>query len=302
VSTFPTRLRVLPLLLVVGALAWPGAVRGQEKKAGQKYALVVGVRNYKKDELRSLLSADRDATALAELLKKAGYRKVVLMTYETSARSIGLLPTSRTIKEQLAALVEGRTKDDTVLFAFFGHGAQPEGAGDYSLCPLDAELGEPKTLLPLADVYRELGRCAAGHKLAILDSGFLAPQGGESEARLLARPRPQEQAVPRGVLALFSADAGQVSYESAALKQGLFAHYLLEELQGKEGAPGGEAVRLSELVRNVRADVRLKAKDENGPRARQAPRLVGDVAAAEGLVLLVRPPRPKSAEDKDDPE
>src|SRR5437773_4478851 len=85
------RYHLLPLLLLgpICALALPSAGNSgeEDKKArvGRKYALVIGVRNYKKDELRPLKYADKDATALASALKGAGYRRVVLMTYHSAA-------------------------------------------------------------------------------------------------------------------------------------------------------------------------------------------------------------------------
>src|SRR2546430_2355260 len=71
----------LPFLLaaMLGALAQPSlgqpeGKKGEAKKEepkGRKYALVVGVRHYKKDELRSLKYADKDAAALAAALRAA---------------------------------------------------------------------------------------------------------------------------------------------------------------------------------------------------------------------------------------
>src|SRR4051812_43405399 len=100
------RCRLLPLFLTVllAALAVPAAGQDGDKKEkkdkkpeaprGRKYALVVGVRLYKKDELRPLAFADRDATALAELLQKGGFRRVVLMTYAAAADDVDVLPTA----------------------------------------------------------------------------------------------------------------------------------------------------------------------------------------------------------------
>src|SRR3954470_12922425 len=77
VTTF--RCRALPFLLtaMLGAFALPSfgqldGKKGEPKKEeakGRKYALVVGVRHYKKDELRPLKYASKDAAALAATLK-----------------------------------------------------------------------------------------------------------------------------------------------------------------------------------------------------------------------------------------
>src|SRR5580700_888 len=47
--------------------------------AGHKYALLVGVKNYDKDQLRSLRFTEADVNGLAEVLKDADYKRVVLM-------------------------------------------------------------------------------------------------------------------------------------------------------------------------------------------------------------------------------
>src|SRR5260370_40036821 len=97
VRTTLLRCRLLLLLAAaLGAAAMPAPGLGEDKpdvgKKGDKkaeksrhYALVVGIRNYKKGELRPLKYADKDAAALADLLRRAGYRRVVLMTYEAAA-------------------------------------------------------------------------------------------------------------------------------------------------------------------------------------------------------------------------
>jgi hypothetical protein len=279
--------RLLPLLLtaLLAALAAPGL--GQDKKEGKKdrkYALVVGVSLYKKDELRALKYAEKDAAALASALKAAGYRRVVLLSHAAAAKDADLLPTARNLKAQLKGLLEDRRKDDTVVVAFFGHGAQFAGSKEHYLCPIDAELDEPETLVPLSEVYRELARCKAGHKLVVLDACHARPgSGGGGGARLEALARPQELEVPRGVLALFGCSAGQSSLESDRLGQGLLPHYLLKGLSGPAAGKGGP-VTLEGLVSYLRAEVPAAAQEEG---ARQTPLLRGE--AAGPLVLLPRP-------------
>ncbi len=315
-ALFRTRLLPLLLLALIGSLAAPGLgqdkeKRGEEKKfvepkkveekkvegpkveekKGRKYALIVGVRHYKKDELRSLKYADKDAIALAEALRGAGYRRVVLMTYESAGEDADLLPTARNIKEQLKSLTEDCRRDDSVLVAFFGHGVQFPKSKDHHLCPIDAELSEKETLLPLSEVYKELGKCKAGTKLAFLDACYARPASGGS-VRLEARPTPQDVAVPEGVLALFSCSPGQFSFESEKLKQGIFPHFVLKGMAGAAAGKDG-AITLNALVSYVRNEVPDAAKDAAGPTARQVPLLRGELS---GTVALLS--RPVTVEEK----
>jgi formylglycine-generating enzyme required for sulfatase activity len=284
---FPLLLTVLLATLAVPATGQDGPKKDKaEKKAeapkGRKYALVVGVRLYKKDELRPLAFADRDAAALAELFQKGGFRRVVLMTYAAAADDVDVLPTARNVREQLRSLLEDRRPEDTVVVAFVGHGLQPEGDKDFYLCPIDAEVGEKETLLSLADVYKELGKSKARTKLVILDASYPRPAAGATSVRLELKPRPQDVAVPRGTQVLFSAGPGQFSHESKKLERGVFCHYLLEGLGGKAASKSGD-VSLDRLVKYVQDEVPDRVKDDAGPRARQVPTLVGEDRA---VVLL----------------
>ncbi len=287
------RYRLLPLLSLIGllgALVRPSTGTGDEKKGeekkGRTYAVVVGVRQYKKDELRPLKYADKDAAALAEALKGGGYRRVVLMTHESAAHDADLLPTARNIKEQLKSMAEDCEKEDTLVFAFAGHGVQFEGDKDCYLCPMNAELGEKRTLVALSDVYKELANCKAQTRLAVLDASHARPAAGGS-ARLVLRTRPQELEVPKGVLALFSCSPGQYSYESDRLKQGVFFHNLLKGLGGEAAGKDGKAIALDALVRYVQDEVPDDAKDDGGPAARQVPVLRGERA---GRVVVLSEP------------
>ncbi len=68
--------------------------QGQEPKRsrGEKYALLVGVRTYDPNELRSLPYSEADVTALAAVLRGNGYKpnNVVLMT--SGAENLRFLP------------------------------------------------------------------------------------------------------------------------------------------------------------------------------------------------------------------
>jgi formylglycine-generating enzyme required for sulfatase activity len=281
--------RWLFLLLagVLGGLAVP-AGGNEAKKAvtkGRQFAVVVGVRHYKKSELRPLKYAEKDAAALADALRGAGYRRVVLLTYEAAAEDGDALPTARNIREQLASMAEDCDPDDTLVFAFTGHGAQIEGDKEHYLCPINAELTKKDTLVALSAVYKELAKCKAKTRLAIIDTCRPGPQMGAS-VRLEIKPRPQEIEVPKGVVVLFGCSAGQFSLESERLGQGLFFHYLLKGLGG-DAAPKGGAITLDALVKYVQDEVPDAAKDDGGPSARQVPLVRGEPPAR--LVVLPEP-------------
>ncbi|GEM_PF-3542403 len=99
------------LLLV--ALTWAAAVQPE----GEKYALLVGVREYDPNELRSLPYAEADVEGLAQVLIESGYRErnVVVMTQKRGAARARSIPLAQNIRKELNLLLQDRTESDYVL-------------------------------------------------------------------------------------------------------------------------------------------------------------------------------------------
>src|SRR5262249_18626620 len=236
-------LRCLPgflALAVAGLLLSPLPFVGADdaKPEGKKIALLVGVKKSKKDELSDLKYTENDVTRLAELLRRSGYQRVVVMTQREGVVDPDLAPTGDNIREVLTALLKNLRPQDSVLLAFSGHGVQYKDAKDHYFCPADARLADPKSLLSLAAVYDELKRCNAGAKVLLVDACRVnpMPEGVKSPdgARFAVRVEHQDLIEPPGgVAALFSCSRGEASYESNDLQHGVFFHFVLEGLKGK---------------------------------------------------------------------
>src|SRR5262249_18521537 len=144
--------RIAPALLLVvlsvaAALAQPGTRRGE------KYALLVGVRRYDANELRSLHYSEPDVVALAEVLKAGGYKpsNVVLMTQTVGAEDTRFLPLAAHVRKELRLLQQDLEAQDSLLVALAGHGVQFRGESQSYFCPADAKLGDKSTLIALSD-------------------------------------------------------------------------------------------------------------------------------------------------------
>ena len=229
------RLPLLPALALAAVL--PLLSRGDGPPPGDKYALLVGVRNYDKNELRNLPYTEADVTALAEVLKRAGYSRVVLMTQTHGAEEQRFLPEGARIRTALRGILEDRAADDTVLVAFAGHGVQFAGEDENYFCPMDAKLRDKKTLISLTEVYKDLEQSAAGTRLLLADCCRNDPRSEQARAadrvKLESVTRPQRAAPPGGVAAFFSCSAGEKAFEDADLKHGVFFHFIIEGLNGK---------------------------------------------------------------------
>src|SRR4051794_5208674 len=112
------------LWIAIATLAGMPAHSQAPGRPGDKYALLVGVRQYDPNELRSLPYAEPDVAELAEVLKGAGYDQVVALTQTTGATNFRFLPTAANIRTTLNGMLQDRQPGDTVLVAFAGHGVQ----------------------------------------------------------------------------------------------------------------------------------------------------------------------------------
>jgi formylglycine-generating enzyme required for sulfatase activity len=266
--------------------------RGQGPKAGEKYALLVGVRKYDPNELRDLPYSEADVTELAGVLKAAGYKpdNVVLMTQTAGAEDTRFLPLAASVRKELRLLLQGLEEQDSILVALAGHGVQFRGEAESYFCPAGAKLADRATLIPLGELYQELEGSRAGLKLLLVDACRNDPQSDNSRARaevnLESISRPQQVPPPGGVVAFFSCSEGQKSFEHSDLKHGVFFHFVIEALKGSAlGADERELV-LPDLEKYVKRRVRDFVRAKYG--ILQTPELRGTTRDLVPLISLDR--------------
>src|SRR5947207_12812837 len=98
--------RALPGLLALTLLLPLAAQDPRYTPGGKKYALLVGVKQYKQGELTNLKYTENDVNDLAKLLEDAGY-KVVLMTQTLAGTNdLDLMPTGENISRELKTLLK----------------------------------------------------------------------------------------------------------------------------------------------------------------------------------------------------
>lgn len=275
------------------------SVPAQETE-GRKYALLVGVKDYKGTDLASLKYTENDVEEFAALLKAGGFRRVTLLTQSEAfvRKNDDFFPTADNVRDALKITLTDRNPADTVLIAFAGHGVQlREPAGMY-FCPQKADLSDPKTLVALDEVYAALKECKAGTRLLVVDACRNDPTAGRSAtvANLASASRPELPKPPGGVAALFSCSAGERAFESDKLKHGVFFHHLIEGLKGKAAGKNGE-VDLLGLAQYVMTEVPETTHDEYGLKASQRPHLLSDAQR----VMLVKVSAAPAIVEKSEP-
>jgi formylglycine-generating enzyme required for sulfatase activity len=277
--------------IAIGALlatAW--CLRPAPTHAGDRYAMLVGVRQYIKSELTPLKFTENDIDGLSQVLRQAGYppENLIVMTQTAGNEDARYSPTAENIQRELKLLLAEPTADDTVLVALSGHGVQFQGEKDVYFCPADARLKDRDTLLSLDTVYKALESCQAASKVLLVDACRNDPQSnlGKAAGEVQLEPvgrRAQPAAPPGGIAALFSCAAGQKSFEIPDLEHGVFFHFVIEGLAGKADSDGDQEVTLPELEQF--AGKRVKNYVRNQLSELQTPERRGE---SRGLVTLTR--------------
>lgn len=222
-----------------------------DKFKGKRYALLVGIRKYDSKEFPDLMYSEKDVEDLAQAMGKAGYSdsNIVLMTSKSGDKNSALKPEPLKILAKLTAIAKNCTDQDVLFIGFAGHGFQksdPSNPGkkkQYFCCAGAMQEGREDALIDFDDVYKVLRDCRAGLKLVIVDA---CRNSATRDAPPPMKPgfsSVTASSVPPGVMAFFSCSEGQRSYESDALQNGVFFHFVIEAFQGKAGASNGQLTR-----------------------------------------------------------
>jgi formylglycine-generating enzyme len=239
-----TRYFACLVMLCVGSIT-----SAAEPKVSERWALLVGVDDYA--NANDLQYCGADQTALRDRLMTVGFRAENIILLNDKATENKYRPSRGNIEQQLKLVINSAEADDLLVIGFSGHGVSLNGKS--FLCPNDASLGDPTTLISLDSIYDQLHDCAARFKLMLVDAcrndptvggarSFSATEGTKQLARSL-----QELKMPEGVVLLNSCAPGEISWEEEKFGHGVFMHYVLEAMTGAGDDDGDGAVSLHEL-------------------------------------------------------
>lgn len=293
------RAEMLIVLAIACGCIFPQCCLAQ---SGEKYALLIGVREYDKNELRTLPFSEADVEGLARILRDAGYRpeNVIVMTQSIGAKKPRFAPVAANIRKELELLLEGRTEGDSILIALAGHGVQFRDDNQAYFCPTDARLTDKSTLISLTSIYKSLEGSKANLKLMLVDACRNDPQSDNSRARSTVRlesaTRPATDDLPGGVAALFSCSAGERAFEHSELKHGVFFHFVIQGLGGDADFDRDKVITLPELQQYAIKRVGDFVRAEYG--VHQTPDLQGKTRGLFPLLSLDSPTTPTAPRTK----
>jgi TPR repeat protein len=305
VPRFIRRLALVSLVLLAGLLL----AQGDGAPKGKKYALLVGVSYYKNVGYSPLRGTENDVVELAKVLRRpeCGF-EVTLLTSTPGHKDPKVAPTAANIRKELARLLKDKGREDTVLIALAGHGADVEvpdpekklPAKTYTyFFPTDADdlesishsTGHSDHLIELGDLFNRLEApgCGAGVKLVLVDACRDSLKATSSVRSLT----PTRVTVPAGVSALFSCGPRETALETGfdvgggeQRIHGVFFWHVLEALGGNARNADG-TVNWDDLSSHVRRKVPAFVRDVAKRKAPQRPHGINNM---EDEVVLLRPP------------
>src|SRR5262249_34250783 len=126
-------LRVFAPVLLLTALTLSASLSAESAPRaarGKKYALLVGVTEYKHSAFASLKYTENDVEKLAEVLldKNANFTQVRVLTTSRGKKDAKEAPTAANVSKAMADLVADKNKDDVVLVALAGPAVRLESA------------------------------------------------------------------------------------------------------------------------------------------------------------------------------
>lgn len=254
---------------------------------GRKYALVIGISQYKNNlkGIRNLEYADADARSIYDFLQQpeaGGFSREDMLFLANEQATIAQM------RLALTNFIAKPSENDLLLIFVAGHGApDPSAPQNLYVIAHDTSVSDmADTALAMSDLRRYIEqniRCK--RVIMLLDTCHSAGLSTETTRDLgnnltnlyLEKLLYQEE----GRAIITSSDVNEPSHESEKWGNGhgVFTYYVLQGLRGSADTNRDRLVSVGELFRYVRQKVRLDTQFQQNPRM-----LIGD---NENLALAV---------------
>ncbi|MEW6670115.1 MAG: caspase family protein [Thermodesulfobacteriota bacterium] len=248
------------------------------KIAGQSWAVIIGISDYKDTRIPSLRYASRDANSFYEWITSPHGGKY-------SPAMVKLLlnrdATGENIKNALFVWLKQALQEDLVTIYFAGHGSpeSPDSPGNLFLLPYDAKYDEIATSgFPMWDIETALKRFIKAKKVVVIADA--CHSGGVGQSYDVARRDSRSvqvnpissgiqnlSQIGDGVCVISASDDKQYSQESQDWGggHGVFTYFLLEGLKGNGDYNKDQRVTLGELIPYISEQVRRATNNAQSP-------------------------------------
>ncbi|MBI4545731.1 MAG: caspase family protein [Gemmatimonadetes bacterium] len=267
---FPVQPAAAAAPTVAAAAADAGGLRGFK---GRRWAVVIGVSDYKDPAIPDLRYADEDARAVYDFLRspEAGLGGIpaenILLLLDQQA-------TARSIRSALLTFLKQSTEDDVIFIYLAGHGMpDPQRLNDLYILAYDTELADlAATGVPMEDINQAITKAYARSKILFTDACHSAGVGaGGSRAVNINQINglflDAMSTSSGGFVAFTASEAAQLSQEGAEWGggHGVYTHFLLEGLRGDADEDKDYIVTLGELMEYTRDRVRRATRNAQIP-------------------------------------
>jgi len=240
-------------------------------RVDQRWAVVIGVSDYRSSDIPDLRFARADAQAVYDFLTSpaAGPFEPDHVLFLADAEATGAK-----LREALFVFLQQADWDDLVFIYYAGHGApDPSRPDNLYLLPHDADLNAlAATGFPMWDVKTALRRqiqaervivvADACHSAGTADGGVVGGSDGNAIAGGFA-----QLFSPSRRLMMTAADTNEFSLEDARWEgHGVFTYFLLEGLRGGGDADANGIVTFSELFDFVSTRVVASTQGRQNPQ------------------------------------
>lgn len=245
---------------------------------GERWAVVIGVSEYKDSRVPSLRYATRDAIEFHRwLTSPQGGRyapaRVKLL--------IGKDATARNMRKALFEWLKQAIEEDVVTIFFAGHGSpeSPDSEDNLYLLPYDVDYNSvPSTAFPMWDIETALKRHIKATRVIVIADACHSGGIGESfnAARRAGRGLKVAPVSPgienlsriaKGICVITASGDGELSQEGRQWGEGhgVFTYYMLQGLKGQADTSGDGKVSLGELTLYVSQEVRKATRNAQSP-------------------------------------
>ena len=187
----------------------------QTSRKGEDYAFLVGCSTDKANRLRELPHTMHDLEDFKQALIATGLAPDHIRLFH-NLREKQYLPEKSKILNELKILLTTAKPEDSVILAFTGHAIHFKGDKTGFFCPIDADIDDRKSLIPMTGedgLLDLLKGCKSRKKLLIVDACRNDPFAISAQGIKKEQFDDQDnEEIPAGVVAFYSCGAGQKSH------------------------------------------------------------------------------------------
>ena len=257
-------------------------IQNLEDNEGKRYAIVVGINNYKDTAISQLSKARNDAKLVGKILKDEGqFDQVFVMTDDIDPRADkdNLYPTKLNIEEKLDSVLRFSNPEDLIVFFFSGHGISDPEENGYLVSVDTVTDKQFNTAVKVNEIVSRFQAKKIKKTLLVLDACRDVLYASKSNSRNSILEKDFSEAEVAATF--YSTKAGYYSFEDDESDYGVFTKYLVMGMEGKADGNEDGVVAFSELEQFVQKGVKewsTKKNKQQKPFTRLHGEKTGDLA------------------------